>query len=687
MGSRYVDVAYIASIKKTINDLSGIDFSIYDHKGNLLVKADKEDPVLRMFLVSPIGGREQREFLKNSLEKASLRRGVSIFKGPMNQQHPLIDLHVGDLSIVLFGHSYYEDIKDLKDFCEKKALKYGFTKETIKALMSIAPIDKTERITRLYEGISRLFELTLSDNYERNLYLDRHRKAKIVIDFLAEIQKEVDEKRVYSLLTDAIIFLFGGETISVMKLEGDRFKPFISTGPLTESVQSVMIDRHIRSISEMIDKHRHILINETINILRLGYTDEINTVHFFPLYSGKETLAVVAIYNTTLCESEVDIISRLCNLAGFVLKGRMTEQVCKRKIDELTALNIATANLGLSFKDPEVIYDTIVELSSLLTNAEKVSLMLPDPEKAELFIKAVKGINKWIASNIRVRIGEGIAGKVYKDGRPLMATDIERELSSRRKTNYKTGSFASVPLKIGDEVIGVLNLADKISGEVFSDTDLLFLKHFASYASIVIKGAQYYNIAEEMKTLSITDSLTGLFNRRYFDNRLFEEVQRAIRYESVFSLAIFDIDDFKLFNDSEGHMAGDEILKTMADIARDSIRSIDIISRIGGEEFAVIMPQTDSEEAFLVSERLRKNIKELIPISWKRYPKKNITVSIGVSSYPKDGKDPKNLIRAADRSLYRAKIQGKDRTVMTGNPDTAPTGVYLDLKWGEDQNL
>lgn len=261
------------------------------------------------------------------------------------------------------------------------------------------------------------------------------------------------------------------------------------------------------------------------------------------------------------------------------------------------------------------------------------------------------------------------------------------DLSSRKKTNYRTGSFASVPLKIGDEVIGVLNLADKISGDVFSEIDLIFLKNFASYASVVIKGSQYYNIAEEMKTLSITESLTGLFNRRYFDNRLFEEVQRAIRYDSTFSLAIFDIDDFKLFNDSEGPIAGDEILKIVSEISRDSIRSIDILSRIGGEEFALIMPQTDSEEAFLVAERLRKNIKELIPVSWEKYPKKNITVSIGLSSYPKDGKDPKDLIKAADRSLYRAKIQGKDRTIMAGNPDTSSTGVYHGLKWGQDRSL
>lgn len=681
MGLRYIDTTYISLIKRVVSDLIGVDFSIYDNNGNIIVQADKEDRLIKRFLISPLGKKEFMEFLKKSIEKASLRRGISIFRGPMNQHHPLIPIRVGDISIVLFGHSYYDDIKDLRDFCDKRAFDYGLSKEDIKALTSIATIDKAERVASIYEGISRLFELILSDNFERNLYIDRYRKAKIVIDFLAEIQKETDERKVYDLLIDAIIFLFGGETITIMKLEGDRFVPILSTGPLKDLVEAVTIDTHVRSLSEMIDKHRPVLISETIDILRLGYKEDINTVHFFPLYSGEETIAITAIYNVTLKESEVDIISRLCSLAGFVLKERMNEQVCKRKIDEITAMNLATANLNISFKDPEAIYDTIVEISSILTDAEKVSLMLPDPERSELFIKAVKGMNKWIASNIRVRVGEGIAGKVYKDGKPMIAVDIEKELSSRKKTNYRTGSFASIPLMIGNEVIGVLNLADKISGEVFSETDLIFLRHFASYASLVIKGAQYYSIAEEMKTLSITDSLTGLFNRRYFDNRLFEEIQRAIRYETFFSLAIFDIDDFKLFNDTEGHAAGDEILRALADISRDSIRAIDILSRIGGEEFAIIMPQTDTEEAFLVAERVRKNIKELIPVSWKKFPKRNITVSIGIASYPKDGKDPKNLIKAADRSLYRAKIQGKDRTVMSGDPDSAE--IYHDLKWHE----
>jgi diguanylate cyclase (GGDEF)-like protein len=236
----------------------------------------------------------------------------------------------------------------------------------------------------------------------------------------------------------------------------------------------------------------------------------------------------------------------------------------------------------------------------------------------------------------------------------------------------------SIPLKIGDETIGVLNIADKAGGEVFSEADAEFIRYFASYASIAIKGAHYYSMSEEMRTLSITDPLTGLFNRRYFDNRVFEELQRGIRYESVSSLAIFDIDDFKLFNDTEGHVAGDEILKAIAHISRESLRSIDIIARFGGEEFVIIMPQTDKDEAFLVAERVRKNIKELIPKSWKKFPREKITVSMGIASFPADGKDVKALIKNTDRALYQAKVSGKDRTVIWGskNPSLHETSFH-----------
>jgi diguanylate cyclase (GGDEF)-like protein len=111
-------------------------------------------------------------------------------------------------------------------------------------------------------------------------------------------------------------------------------------------------------------------------------------------------------------------------------------------------------------------------------------------------------------------------------------------------------------------------------------------------------------------------------------------------------------------------------LKAVAEISKESLRSIDIISRFGGEEFSIIMPQTNREEALLVAERVRKNIKDLLPTSWKVFPHERITVSVGLATFPADGKDSKTLIRNVDKALYRAKLTGKDKTVVweTFNP-------------------
>jgi diguanylate cyclase (GGDEF)-like protein len=290
--------------------------------------------------------------------------------------------------------------------------------------------------------------------------------------------------------------------------------------------------------------------------------------------------------------------------------------------------------------------------------------MLPEEGRGHLLVKSVKGIDARQAKGIRVPVGSGIAGKVYQEGRPLLVRDMEKDLSLRKKPNYRTGSFVSMPLRIGGELLGVLNLADRRDGRAFSEDDITFLTNIALCASVTIKGAQCCSKFEEMRTLSITDSLTGLFNRRYFDERLCEELQRASRYDTFFSLAIFDIDNFKLFNDTEGHLAGDEDLKAVKDISRESLRSIDVIARFGGEEFAIIMPQTEKDEAFLVAERVRRNIRKAMSGRWANFPHKDLTVSIGIAYFPSDGKDSNTLIRSADKALYKAKISGKDRTVV-----------------------
>jgi diguanylate cyclase (GGDEF)-like protein len=197
-----------------------------------------------------------------------------------------------------------------------------------------------------------------------------------------------------------------------------------------------------------------------------------------------------------------------------------------------------------------------------------------------------------------------------------------------------------------------------------TEQDFKLINHFASYTSIALKISNYYTLATQVKALSITDPLSGIFNRQHFQKRFREEIHRSERYDNIFSFALIDIDDFRLFNETEGHLAGDTVLKEIARIAHGCLRVYDILSRFGGEEFGILMPQTDKEEAFVVAERIRENIKAALRNRWKKFPRPGITVSIGIASFPHNGRSVDELTESVDAALYKAKSTGKDRTVV-----------------------
>ncbi|MGH7273337.1 MAG: GGDEF domain-containing protein, partial [Nitrospiria bacterium] len=210
-----------------------------------------------------------------------------------------------------------------------------------------------------------------------------------------------------------------------------------------------------------------------------------------------------------------------------------------------------------------------------------------------------------------------------------------------------------------------LNIADKISGEAFTETDRQLLNAIATYAMVAIERSEFYRRSEELKKISITDSLTGLLNRRYFQERLAEELERSKRHKLPLSLIIMDIDDFKHFNDRYGHLAGDEALRTAARSLRNSIRTIDVAARYGGEEFTVILPQTTKQDAMVIAERFCREIENVNfhPETFQQAPTK-LTVSLGLASYPDDATQLHDLIKLADTALYAAKAKGKNRVVV-----------------------
>ena len=267
---------------------------------------------------------------------------------------------------------------------------------------------------------------------------------------------------------------------------------------------------------------------------------------------------------------------------------------------------------------------------------------------------------------LRIRPGEGIAGKVFAEGNPILVRDIESDhrVQRSKRPRYKTKSFMSIPLKLEDRTIGILNIADKITGDVFSEEDLRCLMSVASYASVAIERSEFFMRFEELKKISITDPLTTLLNRRYFQERLHEEVERSKRHGLPLSLMMIDIDHFKSFNDRYGHPAGDEALKLAAACMRNTIRTIDVAARYGGEEFTVILPQTTKSSAQTIAERICRDVEKIDFAFAREKDRGSMTVSIGLASFPEDADTLEDLIRNSDRALYLAKEHGRNRVVL-----------------------
>lgn len=208
--------------------------------------------------------------------------------------------------------------------------------------------------------------------------------------------------------------------------------------------------------------------------------------------------------------------------------------------------------------------------------------------------------------------------------------------------------------------------------ESFSLLHLPMALYFLMIGMVIGIGYGIYHtkvsqLYEEVRILSVTDPLTSLYNRRYLVERLKDEVDRCNRYGRSLSFMMADIDHFKKYNDTYGHQRGDELLKMVAGEFRHLMRKLDFVARYGGEEFAVVMPETGFQEALHLAERIRESIRMLSVPGDKSLQGERITVSIGIAELPIHATDMESLIREADRALYRAKNEGRDRVIGRGN--------------------
>lgn len=317
----------------------------------------------------------------------------------------------------------------------------------------------------------------------------------------------------------------------------------------------------------------------------------------------------------------------------------------------------------ISGPNPENTYDSIVANSKELFQSERASLLLLNEESNELVMKAASGLTTDPGLIGPIRVGEGVSGEVINTGKPIIVHDLR---SSGRKPapaerSYKTDSFISYLITIGGRKVGVLNITDKSSGRPYDDVDLTLLDMIGPQMAVALERAEWQERATEFQLMSITDSLTAMPNRRYLEERLAEELNRSKRYDYPMSFLMIDIDDFKAYNDKNGHQAGDLALQITAHCLKAALRSADVASRYGGEEFCILLPQTGMAEAGAIADRIRHRVNTTHYPHGKTQPLGRVTISVGVSTFSTILNTSENIIAAADRALYQAKSLGKDR--------------------------
>ena len=307
----------------------------------------------------------------------------------------------------------------------------------------------------------------------------------------------------------------------------------------------------------------------------------------------------------------------------------------------------------------QLLLDDITKLimsktAKTLAKPGRILLFLVDTEKQELMLSASQG-----SKRVAAKKGDLFDRWVLKNRKSLIIEDIVTDFrfstDSHGELKKIFRSLIATPLVSGDKIIGILRM-DSPREFLYSQDDLRLLGIIADLGAVSIENAFLYARTQE---LAIRDSLTGLAVRRYFLERLQEEVTRTAMKKAQMSLLMLDIDHFKAYNDQFGHAAGDIILKHLARTLNAMIKEGDIVARYGGEEIVIMLCGRAKIDGIGEAEAIRKAVKES-PVTLRRHTA-DVTVSIGVAGYPEDASSAEGLIRIADERLYKAKAEGRDR--------------------------
>lgn len=348
-------------------------------------------------------------------------------------------------------------------------------------------------------------------------------------------------------------------------------------------------------------------------------------------------------------QETIELLTLFSTQASIAIQNAQLYSLERQRARQLEAINtIAQQSTAVMELD-----ELLVRVCSIIQQAfqvQHVSLLLRD--EGDLVMRAHHG-----TLTPCIPLGGRLSGtkQPWCDIVATNETVIENDLSSLSEPGRlfnETVSRLSIPMISFGQTLGILTLHSSMPG-TFRGSELQPLESVADICANSIQNAHY---VERVKQLAYLDGLTGIFNRRFFEMRINEEVERARRYSTGVAVIIADIDHFKRLNDEFGHLLGDEVLRQVSSIFHQHVRKMDVVCRYGGEEFAILLTQTNEQQALTVAEKLRKQVQQ-----WQ-FPgvPRAITVSAGVAAFPTHGRSRDEIVRAADQGLYVAKQDGRN---------------------------
>lgn len=640
----------------TFSDAFGFTFSMYDESGTPIFVQEKKDLICKEFRSVPAFRALCEAACHPDVGGTISNRNPSVFKCHANILNFSLPIQYLDEKAVILGHGSFEQYEDFRE-CMNLMQSSDSAPLPIRMPVVFTTGEHTRKVRSMVaDSVNRL----LRNSQETVTLRKKFESLKTLLSGWGG-SLEQDPEDLYRDMLRKLSTLLDIQDISVLTWDRklDRRVGFRLSN-LQGQHEFLNIIEQDKVLQDLQDGKPFVLSDDQGRQRRTDVPDD--AADYFPIMVNNQLEAAVCVKDRVDIK-DIPLIIAFAKQAGLSIENQRLHHDLMKKFNLYTALSELTKAIT-PIQDDKSLLQVILDKSAELLKAEQGSLMVLDHEADVLLLEAKKGITG-VTDKLRIGRGEGIAGKVAERGEPFLVENLEKDprIKQKNREHYKTPSFVSVPLKIENRIIGVLNLADKDGGAAFNEDDLKLMESIATQAAIVMERNAFYNKTEELKKLSITDYLTGLLNRRHLQQRLKDELSRSGRHSHELSLIMLDLDGFKECNDAYGHNAGDKTLKDVAAILSKTVRSIDIVARYGGDEFIVMLPETGLSITKEIAERLRRNVSnktvEVSPSGSDR-PLGSFTASIGIACYPDHGKTMEVLLENVDKALYRAKKKGKN---------------------------